>query len=499
MTAVTLCLASLLAGGAPPETPKPVDYEKELNDKLSKGITSENNSNALLWKVFGPKPEGGNMPPEFFKRLGIDEPPEQGDYFIGLHKFMKDHLQLDQEEFDGVYKQQGWASSRPWAAKDYPFIAAWLKQNEKPLNLVHEAVKREHYYNPLVSRKTETDPGSLIAVLLPSVQKCRELASALTARAMLRLQEGKPDDAWADLQACHRLSRHLSHGGTLIEMLVAIAIEAIVSNSELAYLENANLTSKQMLEKLKDLQSLPPRSSVARKIDVGERHMYLDSLKLLRRGGVGMLDGLPGGDSGLKLTPEEEKALRDFDWTPAEENGNKWYDRMVAALKKPNRAERNRELDAIEADLKKLKEASTAEIEGLRKKVNDKDAGKAVVKIISDVLIGLLAPAIRKVQEAGDRADQIQANLHVAFALAAYHRDNGNYPAKLDDLAPKYLATVPGDVFSGKGLIYKPEAKGYLFYSVGANGMDDDGRWYDDEPRGDDPRVRMPLPPLKKE
>jgi len=29
--------------------------------------------------------------------------------------------------------------------------------------------------------------------------------------------------------------------------------------------------------------------------------------------------------------------------------------------------------------------------------------------------------------------------------------------------------------------------------------MDDDGRWYDDEPRGDDPRVRMPLPPLKKD
>ena len=57
-----------------------------------------------------------------------------------------------------------------------------------------------------------------------------------------------------------------------------------------------------------------------------------------------------------------------------------------------------------------------------------------------------------------------------------------------------YLATMPGDVFSDKGLIYKPEAKGYLLIGAGANGMDDDGRWYDDEPRGDDPRVRMPLP-----
>jgi hypothetical protein len=36
-----------------------------------------------------------------------------------------------------------------------------------------------------------------------------------------------------------------------------------------------------------------------------------------------------------------------------------------------------------------------------------------------------------------------------------------------------------------------------LFYSVGANGIDDGGRWLDDDPPGDDPGVRMPLPELK--
>ena len=57
----------------------------------------------------------------------------------------------------------------------------------------------------------------------------------------------------------------------------------------------------------------------------------------------------------------------------------------------------------------------------------------------------------------------------------------------------------PGDLFSGQALIYKPAEKGYLFYSVGVNGKDDEGRWYNDKPSGDDPGVRMPLPPLKKE
>ena len=82
--------------------------------------------------------------------------------------------------------------------------------------------------------------------------------------------------------------------------------------------------------------------------------------------------------------------------------------------------------------------------------------------------------------------------------MAAYRKDNGRYPAKLADLAPTYLADVPGDVFSGKELIYKPTEKGYLFYSVGQNGKDEGGHWYDDDPPGDDPRVRMPLPEPKK-
>ena len=91
----------------------------------------------------------------------------------------------------------------------------------------------------------------------------------------------------------------------------------------------------------------------------------------------------------------------------------------------------------------------------------------------------------------------MQRNLQVAFALAAYHRDHGNYPAKLDDLAPKYLAAVPDDLFSGKALIYRPSEKGYLFYSVGVNGKDEGGRSFDDDPPGDDLPVAMPLPELK--
>jgi hypothetical protein len=91
-----------------------------------------------------------------------------------------------------------------------------------------------------------------------------------------------------------------------------------------------------------------------------------------------------------------------------------------------------------------------------------------------------------------DRAEVHSRTELLAFELARYHADNGKYPAKLLDLVPKYAKAIPGDVYSGKDLIYKPHAKGYEVYSVGLNGQDDGGKMLHDEPRGDDYGVRMP-------
>src|SRR5207249_1109491 len=69
-----------------------IDYAAALNKRLSKGIKPADNANVLLWKAFGPHPEGVKMPPEFFKRLGIETPPERGNYFIELTRFLREHL-----------------------------------------------------------------------------------------------------------------------------------------------------------------------------------------------------------------------------------------------------------------------------------------------------------------------------------------------------------------------------------------------------------------------
>src|SRR5262249_45701251 len=217
---------------------------------------------------------------------------------------------------------------------------------------------------------------------------------------------------------------------------------------------------------------------------------------LVDRHGISYLEGLAGGFGAGPKVPAAvvDKLLKDIDWDPAMRHANRWYDRLSAAMLLKERRAREKSFDEMEGELKKLKRDLVESGAIAKALLADKTTAAERGKVLGDVLIGLLMPAVRKVQQAGDRIEQIQRNLHVAFALAAYRADKGTYPAKLDALAPKYLTQVPGDLFSGKTLMYKPSKQGYLLSSVGANGKDDGGRGFEDDPRGDDLPVRMPLP-----
>jgi hypothetical protein len=124
--------------------------------------------------------------------------------------------------------------------------------------------------------------------------------------------------------------------------------------------------------------------------------------------------------------------------------------------------------------------------------------GKVKGQAVGDILLCLFLPAIDKMRETESRTDQTQRNTCLASSLALYRFDSKRYPERLESLVPKYLSSVPDDLFTGKPLIYQPTENSYLLYSVGPNEVDDGGRGNTDEPRGDDLAVRMPLPPLPK-
>jgi hypothetical protein len=236
---------------------------------------------------------------------------------------------------------------------------------------------------------------------------------------------------------------------------------------------------------------------MADKMELQERFLGLDNLQLIRRGGTQQLEALAGGPQPKKLDPGALKVLETIDWEPVFRTVNQWYDRVVAAMQIKNRGQREQELDRISQDVKELSNKAASPTDAVAAILGAQDARTTAGKKIGEVLIGLLLPAFTKVQQAADRTEQVHRNLELAFALAAYQRDEGRYPANLNALAPKYLAAIPDDLFSGKALIYRPSGNGYLLYSVGVNGRDEGGRDADDNPPGDDLAVRMPLPALK--
>jgi hypothetical protein len=483
-----------------------VDYQTALNERLGKDVAPETNANVLIWQALGPHPEGATMPPEYFKWLGVASPPEAGEYFIDRDKYFEKHLNDLPEDLPDdppdelepkADRRRQWsdrvdrAGKWPWKPKDEPDIVAWLKRNEKPLAVAIEASKRTQYFNPLVSKSTDPQSARLISCLLPSVQKCREVANALACRAMSRVGEGDFDGAWQDLLACQRLGRLMGSCGTMIETLVGVALVSTATNAQVALLGHVKHSSKQVLAWLEDLRKLPPMPSLADKLDLGERFLMLEILMSIAYHGPKILERLDG--PGL-APPHEDRVLdrlftSNIDLDPAFRNTNRMFDRMAAACRLPDRAARERELANIVDEIKRIK-SDVDRISVLDRVVKNKSERG---EMIGNILIALVIPAFNKVQDALDRTEQTQRNLHVAFALAAYRADAGRYPARLDDLAPKYLAKVPPDTFSGQPLIYRPTDDGYLLYSFGVNGTDEEGRSTDDFPRGDDLRVRMPV------
>src|SRR5262249_28047134 len=141
-----------------------------------------------------------------------------------------------------------------------------------------------------------------------------------------------------------------------IEALVGIAIDTNAVLADLALLDGAKLTSKQLKDCLRDLQELPPMPDIAGKMDLGQRFIALDMVMMINREGIHAFEGLSGDTPPKARDPKTEHLLDDVDWDPALRNTNRWHDRVVSVLRRKDRAARDKQVGAIEDELKGMKE-----------------------------------------------------------------------------------------------------------------------------------------------
>jgi hypothetical protein len=478
-----------------------VDYVAAFNERCSQGVMPENNASVLFWKVAGPAEIPKPTRERFFKLLGIPPLPEKGDYFVALDGYVKrlqDAGKLPpprpgKEVMEDLWDQESQAMERPWSKKEFPVLAAWLATNEKSLALLVEASKRPRKYNPV----TCGDMISVIGEFLPPIQQSREFARILLVRAMLRLEEGRVEEAWGDLLSCHRLARLVGQRPMLIDALVAMALDGMACSGDKVLLQHVRLTAAQAAKMRRDLGTLPPLVDIAATIDLGERFLSLDFASTgARQGLASFIELLTTGGFGTLAKPLVNLAGdATIDWNVMLRLDNAWCDRFVDAYRKPTHAERKEALRKIDEEIRKLaQEAKDMKSLAWSMLANPR---QAISQRLGESLVAVFLPGISAVADADDRAVMQLDLTKLAFALAAFRDERGSYPAELVDLVPKHVAQLPKDFFLAADLHYRREGDGYTLYSVGLNGKDDGGKGYEDRKGNedwDDLVVRVPGP-----
>ncbi|MEX1097537.1 MAG: hypothetical protein WED34_15940 [Planctomycetales bacterium] len=459
------------------------DYAAALDAMASEGVTPENNAAVLYWQAFGPAEVDPALRAEFFAKLGMPVPPAAGDYIVTESAFAAERDRLSAGSasaapggttLDVLFEQMD-RGDEPWLPADAPLLAEWIQRNEKPLALIVEGTRRTHYYRPVIAPPDDGHSPLGNDTLLAVAQHSRGVARLLSNRATQRLAEGDVEGAKDDLIACHRLARHIAQGASLIEWLVGVAIDAMARHGDTVLAQRGGLSSADATEYRERLADLPPFPPIADKFDRYERFFYLSVVLYVAHDGA---EGLEFDQGALPMSL--------VDWDVALLEGNEFFDSLADAARAPTAADRRMRLDELDR--------------GLRQAAKDAAMPTRLVAdrsgLAADMLLANFLPGHTVAVKSGERTLMETDLVQLAFALAAYRADQGEYAPALADLAPKYIAAVPDDLFSGKPLIYRPteDGSGYLLYSVGQNEIDDGGRWIDDDPEGDDLVVRTPTP-----
>jgi len=429
-----------------------VDYIAAANAPL-KEIKPEDNAAVLLVKAFGPKVAPTGATEEYFRLLGCDPPPEKGEYVVEINELIKQRKIAD----DGLLEKYEKHQIVPWKDADYPLFNEALRINEAPLKLVVEATRKKFFAAPYSTGKA---PAFLINCQLGMTQETRTCARLLCLRAMKRFEEGKFDDAFADLEACHRLANLVgSSPRMLIECLVANALRLAALRAENTIALSGRLTPEALRKRAAYILSLPPPMDIAKSIIVRERIMALDSMSGILTHGYDSVFGPATGTSSpmtFRLPPfvvAYDEAMRTV---------NGIYDELEVALAIEDPKKRRAALDALQSDIRSRGHRSferqrTFFLFREKQAAHPRGEKAAAGQRLGEVTMGFLTPAVAMTDLGFMRTVASQRQAALGYVLAAYRKERGSYPDKLDAKELEVPAKTLVDPFLGEPFVWRIE------------------------------------------
>jgi len=463
-----------------------VDFALAIDRRLRPGVTPETNAAVALLQAMGPKEITPPHRTALFARLGIAPLADDGQYFTPLWNFLRQREPQGDSNFsERLSLLEDSSLVAPWTRKQFPSLADWLDANHRSLESLVEGMERPHFYWPATIREGDSIQKWLTdGAVFFCISHVREVVKTLARRAMRCCGEGDFKGTARDLRASLRLAWHYAHQPYAVNALVANACARQILECTRSLACGRHLQAGQARQLLEMLSALPPWPAPVVLFDWGERLFALDSA----------IEALKGTD--FWSTREKQPTAWDVIGDPFEpwhrlasdpagdphlalQLVNVMFDRCAAALRPPNLSRRRslaRDLAGWEKELQEGRLPAS-----LRQKAET---------IPSETVIGVLAETASNTTLVGrmiiqDATREMWFDLtRLSLALAVCRDETGRYPATLDALCPKYLKVIPRDIFSDQPLRYRLEADGYLLYSVGENGRDDQGQDARNRPAG---------------
>ena len=295
-------------------------------------------------------------------------------------------------------------------------------------------------------------------MLLPHLANLKGLSYVVALRAAARIQTGQSAQSLADVKLGLRLAETPSEEPFLISYLVRLAVHDISLKAVHVGLAQHTWSEPQLAELQRTLQSIDLLAGYQHAMQ-GDRAWSAAGLEYF----------------GNVRNPEELKTIL-HDFGPGEMIDQRAFGWMFAAI--PVGWFRQQEVAVSQFH----QQYTLAMVDGKARRVNPDLMSAATNQIMKLWRVPFPLPMLQFLHEIPLTAGKMARTQTwidqavIGCALERHRLAEGKFPETLAALVPRFLPSVPHDLFTGEALLYRllPEG-GYLLYSVGWNKLDDGG------------------------
>ena len=333
----------------------------------------------------------------------------------------------------------------------------------------------------LIATRDDPTRFPMTGVLLPQLAKARSAARILSTDALHAAERGDGDRFVDDIEAMVRMSVHVADGRIIIGDLVGMAIRSLATGRAMAALEwKPDLLDGAQLARLqRAFESVPP---ALRRLDLGaERLMWLDvEQRFFTDDGQGNGWFRLDRKALLPLVGTMESSSL-VNGSVVGEGGMQAASLAAATLSGPAAAfivaDRRTTHAFFERMAARFEDAGSLPLRDHAKitAADHQFYGELAADPVGLLLPRMLMPAFGRAARSYAVDRSWRDAMAATCAALRFHADTGAWPARAEDLAPKYLPAVPLDPWTGTPIRMATDADGFRMWSTGEDGRDDGG------------------------